>query len=89
MLEYGPEEPQARRYSCRWMTRVLKISIFSQLEPFAKLRNRIGFSRFQMPYGSCFHAVHKNAVKVGFREVSFLAIFNRISGLWPRKKKPL
>ena len=87
MLESGPDEPQARRYSCRQMTRVSKIDVFSQLEPFAKLRNRIRFSKFQIPYGSFFNAVHKNAVEIGFRGISFFAIFKRISGFWPIKKK--
>ena len=84
MLKSGPDKPQARRYSRRQMTRVSKIDVFSQLEPFAKLRNRIGFSKFQMLYGSFFDAVHKNAVEIGFREISF---FKRISGFWPVKKK--
>ena len=75
VLRSGPDEPQARRYSRRQMTRVSKIDVFSQLEPFAKLRNRIRFSKFQMPYGSFFDAVHKNAVEIGFREISFFAIF--------------
>ena len=75
MLEFGQKEPRAQRYSCRQMTRVSKIDVFSQLEPFAKLRNRIRFSKFQMPYGSFFDAVHKNAVEIGFREISFFAIF--------------
>ena len=75
MLEYGPDEPQARRYWRRQMTRGSKIDVFSQLEPFAKLRNRIRFSKFQMPYGSFFDAVHKNAVKIGFCKISFFAIF--------------
>ena len=75
ILESGPDEPQARRYSRRQMTHVSKIDFFPQLEPFAKLRNRIRFSKFQMPYGSFFNAVHKNAVEFGFREISFFAIF--------------
>ena len=75
MLKSGPDEPPAQRYICRQMTRVSKIDVFSQLESFAKLRNRIRFSKFQMPYGSFFDAVHKNAVEIGFREISFFAIF--------------
>ena len=75
MLELGPDEPRARRCLCRQTTRVSKFDVFSQLEPFAKLRNRICFSKFQMPYGSFFNAVHKNAVEIGFREISFFAIF--------------
>ena len=75
MLESGPDEPQARRHICRQMTRVSKIDVFSQLEPFAKLRNRIGFSKFQMPCGSFCDAVHKNAVEIRFREIAFFAIF--------------
>ena len=86
-LEFGLDEPQTRSYYCRQMTRVSKISIFSELQPFAKLRSWIRSSKFQMPYGSFFDTVHKNAVEIGFREVSFLAILNRISGFWPRKKK--
>ena len=46
------------------------------------------FFEFQMLYGSFFDAIHKNAVEIGFREVSFLAIFNRISRFWPGKKIP-
>ena len=80
MLESGPDEPQAWRYSRRQMTRVSKIDVFSQLEPFAKLRNRIRFSKFQMLYGSFFDAAHKNAVEIGLREISFFAMFKRISG---------
>ena len=87
VLEYGPDEPQARRYTSRQMTRVSKMSIFSQLEPFAKLRSRIGFFEIQKPYGLFFDAVHKAAVQIGFREISFFAFFYRISGFWPRKKK--
>ena len=75
MLESRPDEPRARRYSARQMTRVSKIDAFSQLEPFAKLRNRIRFSKFQMLYGSFFDAVHKNAVEIGFSGISFFAIF--------------
>ena len=75
MLESGPNEPRARRYPRRQMTRVSKMYVFSQLEPFAKLRNRIRFSKFQMPYGSFVNAVHKNAVEIGFREISFFVIF--------------
>ena len=47
MLESGPDDTEAPRYSRRHMTRVWKIDVFSQLEPFAKLRNRI---RFSMPF---------------------------------------
>ena len=55
MLSSGTDEPQVRRHHCRQMTRVLKILIFSQLEPFAKLRNWIDFSKcsldhFSMPF---------------------------------------
>ena len=75
MPESGPDEPEARPYLRRQMTRVSKIDVFSQLEPFAKLRNPIRFLKFQMPYGSFFDAVHKNAVEIGFREISFFAIF--------------
>ena len=74
MLESGPDDTQARRYFCRQMTRVSKIDVFSQLEPFAKLRNRIRFSKFQMLYGSLFDAIQKNSVEIGFRQISFLAI---------------
>ena len=35
MLESGRDDPQAQRYNCRQMTRVSKIDVFSQLEPFA------------------------------------------------------
>ena len=75
MHKLGPDEPQARLYICRQMIRVSKIDVFSQLEPFAKLRNRIRFSKFQMPYGSFSDAVHKNAVEIRFREISFFANF--------------
>ena len=75
MLESGPDEPQARRHLRRQMTRVSKIDVFSQFEPFAKLQNRIHFSKFQMQYGSFFDAVRKNADEIGFREISFFAIF--------------
>ena len=75
MLESGPDKPQGRRYSRRQMTRVSKIDVFSQLEPFAKLRNRIHFSKFQMPYGSFLDAVRKNADEIAVREISFSAIF--------------
>ena len=87
MPRLWPDEPQARRDSCCQLTRVSKIDVFSQLEPFAKLRNRIRFSKLQMPYGSFFDAVHKNAVELGFRKISFFAIFKRISGFCPVKKK--
>ena len=87
MPEFGPDKPQARRHFRCQLTRDSKIDVFSQLEPFAKLRNRIRFSKFQMPYGSFFDAVHKNAVEIGFREISFFAILKRISGFWPEKKK--
>ena len=70
---------------CRRVTRVSKIPIFPKLETFAELQNWIRFSKFQMPYGSFFRAVHKKALAIEFREVSFLAIFKRLSGLWPRK----
>ena len=30
---------------------------------------RIGFPNFQLLYGPFFHAFHKNAVEIGFREV--------------------
>ena len=83
------DEPLARRHFRCQLTRVSKIEVFSQLEPFAKLRNRIRFPKFQMPYGSFFDAVHKNAVEIGFREISFFAIFKRIPGFWPEKKSPL
>ena len=43
VLESGLDEPQARHYSCRQMTRVSNIDVFSQLEPFAKLQNQILF----------------------------------------------
>ena len=84
VLDTQPDEPPARRYSCRQMTRVSKIALFSRLEPFTKLRNQIGFLKFLMLYGSFFDAVHKNAVEIGFREVLFLAIFKSISGFWPQ-----
>ena len=69
MLEDGAEEPQVRRCFDRQMNHVSKISIFPQLEPFAKLQNWIRFSKFQMLYGSFFDAIHKNTVENGFREV--------------------
>ena len=75
MIESRPDEPQARRFSRRQMTRVLKIDVFLQLEPFAKLRNRIRFSKFQITYGSFFDVIHKNAVEIKVREISFFAIF--------------
>ena len=75
MLESGPIEPQAQRYPSRQMTRVSKNSLFPQLEPFAKLRNWIAFSKFQLSYGSFFDAIHKDAVEIGFCEVSSLANF--------------
>ena len=74
-LVSGPDDIKVLRYSCRQMTRVPKIDVFSQLEPFAKLRNQIRFSKFRMLYGSFFDAVHKNGVLIGFREISFFAIF--------------
>ena len=75
MLEFCPDKLHARRYTCRQMARVSKIAIFPQLEPLAKLRNRISFSKLQLPYGSFFDAVYKNALKMGFGVVSFLAFF--------------
>ena len=77
MLESGQDEPQAPGNSCHQLTRVSKIAVFSQLAPFAKRPKRIGFSKFQMPYGSFFNAVHKSAVGFGFRENSFFAILFR------------
>ena len=75
MPESGPDEPQVRRHSCRKMTGVSKIDVFSQLELFAKLQNRIRFLKFPMPYGSFLDAVLKNAVEIGFGEILFFAIF--------------
>ena len=57
MLDSGPDEPQAPGNFCRQLTRVSKITFFSQLEPFAKRPKRIGFSKFQMPSGSFFNGV--------------------------------
>ena len=88
MLKTGPNEPPTRRYARRQMIRVSKIPLLSKLEPFAKRQNRIGFSKFQMPYGLFFDVVHKIAIEIGFLELSFLVTFNRISGFWPRKKIP-
>ena len=75
MLESGPDEPRAGRNASRHMTRVSKIAVSPQLEPFAKLPNRIGFSKFQMPYGSFFNAVHKSAVGFEFCQNSFFCDF--------------
>ena len=55
-------------------TRVSKLAVFPQLEPFAKRPKRVGFAKFQMPYGSFFNAVHKSAVGFRFRQNSFFAI---------------
>ena len=74
MLDSGPDEPQAPGIFCRQLTRFSKIAFFSQLEPFAKRPKRIGFSKFQMPFGSFFNGVHKCAVAFRFRPNSFFAI---------------
>ena len=85
MLETGLDELQAGSYSYRHMTRVSKIWISPQLEPFAKLRNRTLFWKFQMPYGWFFAAAHKNVVEIGFCEVSFFVTVKRITGFRPGK----
>ena len=83
VLGSGRDEPRARRHSCRKMTRISKISTFPQLEPFANVRNQIGFLKFKMPYGSFLDAIDKKAVKTGFHEVSFFGIFGWFSGFGP------
>ena len=75
MLESGPDDTHAARYYRRQTTRVSKIDVFSQLQSFAKLPNQIRFSNFRMLYGSFLDASHKNAVKIGFCEISFFTIF--------------
>ena len=74
MLESGPNEPPAPGNFCRQLTRVSKIAVFPQLEPFAKQPKQIGFSKFHMPYGSFFNGVHKCAVGFRFRQNSFFVI---------------
>ena len=78
VVESRPFEQQARRYTCRQMTRVLKIPIFPLLEPFANLQNWIGFPKFQTLYGSFFGAIHKNAVEIIFPDTSLFATLKRI-----------
>ena len=72
MLESGPDEPRVRRYCNCKMTCVSKIPFFPHLEPFAKLQNRTGVSKFQMLYGSFFDAVHKMQPKSDFVKFHFL-----------------
>ena len=74
MLDSGTDDPKAHGNFCHRLTRVSKIPAFPQLAPFAKRPKRIGFSKFQMPYGSFLNAVHKSAVGLGFREHSFFTI---------------
>ena len=75
MLDSGPDEPPAWRHPHRQMTRISKIRMLPQLEPSAKLQNRTSFSKFEMPHGSFFDAVHKNVVEIGFCEVSVFGDF--------------
>ena len=75
MLESGQDEPQAPGNFCRRLSRVSKIAVFFQLEPFAKWPKRIGFLKCQRLHGSFFDAVHKSAVGFGFLENSLLVIF--------------
>ena len=83
VAESGPDEPQARRKPCRQMTRVSKIPNLNPLpncEIGSVFRNsKCYMDRFSMPFT-------KNAIEIGFRENSFLAIFDQISGFRPRKK---
>ena len=87
-LESGPNQLRARRHVRRKMTRILKIVVFSQLEHFAKLLNPIRLSKFQMPHGLFFDAIHKNAVQIGFRQISFFAIFSTDRWILASKRKP-
>ena len=74
MLRFGPDDLQAPSNFCRKMTRVSKIAVFSQPEPFAKRSKRIGFAKFQMLHGSVFNAVDNYALGFGFHRNSFFAI---------------
>ena len=76
ILESGPHDTHARRYPCRQMTRVSKIDVFSHLEPFTKLRNRIRFSKFQMLYGSFSMAFTKMQSKSDLVKFHLLCFFN-------------
>ena len=77
MLDSWTDDQEADGNFCHQLTRVSKIAVFLQLAPFAKRPKRIGFSKFQMPYGSFLNAVHKSAIGFGFRENSFFAILFR------------
>ena len=77
MLDFGPNHTQTHRNSCHQLTRVSKIPVFPQLAPFVKRPKQIGFSKFQMPYGSFLNAVHKLAVGFRFRKNPFFAILFR------------
>ena len=90
MLESRPDDTEASRYSLRQMTRISKIDVFSQLEPFAKLRNRIRFSKFQMLYMDHFSMPFtKMQSKLDFVKFHFLRFFNGSPDSGQEKKSPL
>ena len=57
------EESQEHGYSYRQMTRVSKTPKFSEQKRFAKRRKRIGFSKFQLLFGSFLDAIYEFAVE--------------------------
>ena len=66
MLEYGLNEPQERRFPCRQMTCVSKISKFSEQKRFTKRQKRIRFSKFQLLFEFFLDAVSECAVETFF-----------------------
>ena len=87
MLESGPDEPQAWRYSCCQMTRVSKIEVFRNLNPSPNCEIGSVFGNSKCYLDRLSMLFTKMQSKSDFLKFHFSRFFKRISGFWPVKKK--